>query len=256
MRVLVTGASGHVARTVIPRLVTSGIQVVSYDLPTGDVLDAEHLKWHAQHLDACIHLAGLKYADRAEYEPLPTVEVNVQGTANVVEAFGPRVVLASTCKAADPETVYGSSKLIAERIVLCAGGRVVRFVNVLGSRGSVTDIWAAVDGPLPVCNALRLFISDEEAAELITEAINWPTGRYGPRFPRSAWMHEIGYELYPDREQINIPLRRGDRREERLCAACERAEKWSENVVRIVGQHDPREETQKQCPSPLQSIAS
>lgn len=240
-----TGSSGHLAKFVIPLLEQSGHEVIPFDLPEGNVMDRWKLGYLANgRADFCVHLAGLKYADRAELEPLQTVDINVTGTANVVHAFGSRVALASTCKAADPETVYGSTKLIAERVVLAAGGRVARFVNVLGSAGSVTDIWAALDpdAPLPVCEATRLFIGPEEASELIVNTLEWPSGRYGPHDPERWSVTELAAHLYPERPVAHLPLRRGDRRNERLLAECEYAENWRSNSVRIIGQHDPKQE--------------
>lgn len=240
--VMVTGSDGHLARHVIPALERAGHKVAPFDRPL-DVRSVVELRETASWADAewCIHLAGLKYADRAELDPVPTVDVNVQGTANVVKVFGERCVVASTCKAADPETVYGASKLIAERIALEAGSRVVRLVNVLGSPGSVVDIWADVpaDEPLPVCDATRLFIGAERAARLFVDALGWPSGRYAPDDPREAHMLSVAAMLYGPRATRHIPLRRGDRRHERLLAECERAKEWAPFVVRITGPHDP-----------------
>jgi UDP-N-acetylglucosamine 4,6-dehydratase len=240
MKVLVTGSSGHLASYVIPLLNDAGHEVLGIDLPHYDVTRLEDFRPFAD-ADACIHLAGLKYADRAELDPLPTVAVNVQGTANVTAVFGERVVVASTCKAADPETVYGASKLIAERLVLGAGGRVVRLVNVLGSPGSVTEIWDAVpeSEPLPVCDASRLFMDADVAARLFVEALDWPTGRYASLRFRERHMLAIASELHGPRPTVHVPLRRGDRRHERLLAECERPQVWQPGVLRITGQHDP-----------------
>jgi FlaA1/EpsC-like NDP-sugar epimerase len=242
MIVLVTGSDGHLAGHVIPLLKQRGHKVCRMDLPDYDVTDLAAFRRFVG-ADACIHLAGLKYADRAELDPLPTVDVNVRGTANVVAVFGARAVVASTCKAADPETVYGASKLIAERIALEAGARVVRLVNVLGSPGSVTDIWAQVppDEPLPVCDATRLFMDADTAARLFVDALDWPTGRYAPLAPRWLTLDQLAHRLYPGRPTDRVPLRRGDRQYERLRAACERgAPFWrATDVVRIAGQHDP-----------------
>jgi FlaA1/EpsC-like NDP-sugar epimerase len=240
--VLVTGSDGHLAGYVIPLLKQRGHKVCRMDLPDHDVTDLAAFRRFVG-ADACIHLAGLKYADRAELDPLPTVDVNVRGTANVVAVFGARCVVASTCKAADPETVYGASKLIAERIALEAGARVVRLVNVLGSPGSVTDIWAQVspDEPLPVCDATRLCIFPDYAARLFVDVLDWPTGRYAPSGPtvRVTHMDDIAARLYPGRDLMRVSLRRGDRQHERLTAACESVEQWAPGVVRITGQHDP-----------------
>lgn len=242
MKILVTGSSGHLARYVIPLLRGVGHDITEFDLPDHTVLDPADILRAGVGTDFCIHLAGLKYADMAELAPLPTVDVNVWGTANVAQVFGQNMVLASTCKAADPETVYGCSKLIAERLVLDAGGRVARLVNVLGSVGSVTEIWDAIPDaePLPVCDATRLFIENGEASKLIVDCLEWPPGRYGPRNARERHMSAVAGTLYPHREQLNIPLRRGDRKKERLLAACEHAVFWTPTSVRIVGTHDPR----------------
>lgn len=240
-RILVTGSSGHLAKYVLPRLRDGGHKPVLFDLPERDILRPAHLRQAALRTDACVHLAGMKYADRAEHDPLQAVGINVQGTANIIRTFGPHAVIASTCKAADPETVYGCSKLIAERIALQAHAKVVRFVNVLGSAGSVTDIWDAIpqDDPLPVCAATRLFMTPEHAADLIVKALDWPTGRYAPRDIQPCRVLDIAMELHPGRQTIHIPLRRGDREHERLLAACEQSEPWDDSTVRIHGQHDP-----------------
>lgn len=242
MKILVTGSSGHLASFVTPKLVERGHVVFPYDLPDGDVRDFTALYKQSQMVDVCVHLAGLKYATSAESSPLPTVDVNVNGTANVVSAFHDRVVLASTCKAADPETVYGCSKLIAERLVLGAGGRVCRLVNVLGSPGSVTDIWNAIPeaDPIPVCKARRMFIGPDEAASLICDAILWPVGRYAPENPRLRTMDQIAEEVHPGRPTIEIPLRRGDRQDERLFSNCEQPAEWT-GAMKIVNQHDSEE---------------
>lgn len=241
MRVLVTGSSGYLARYVLPRIRKAGHTPVLFDLPARDILNPAHVAQAALAADACIHLAGMKYADRGELEPLEAVDINVNGTANIIRAFGPNAIVASTCKAADPETVYGCSKLIAERLTLEAGAKVVRFVNVLGSAGSVTDIWDAIpkNEPIPVCNATRLFITADQAADLIVNALDWPAGRYGPVTGKPRTMISVAMDLHPGRQTITRPLRRGDRKNERLLAACETATPWGQDAVRIHGQHDP-----------------
>jgi FlaA1/EpsC-like NDP-sugar epimerase len=168
----------------------------------------------------------------------------VMGTYNIARLFGPHMVLASTCKAADPETVYGCSKLVAERIALAAGGRVVRLVNVLHSPGSVTEIWnnTPVNESLPVCDATRLFIDKEQAMALLIGALTWPSGRYGPGVTRVQHMDDVAASLWPDRPLRRVPLRRGDRRHERLVAQCEQVHTWQPGVLRIVGPHDPATE--------------
>ena len=239
MKILVTGSEGHLGSYIIPILEREGHTVNRLDLPLS-VTSVDDLR-NFEDSDVCIHLAGLKYADRAELAPVQTVDVNVLGTWNVCEVFGNRVITASTCKAADPETVYGASKLIAERITLSAGGKVIRLVNVLGSVGSVTEIWGQIPpgDPLPVCDASRLFMSRETAGQLFIDAIGWPAGRYATTASTQMLMDEVAEKLYPGRATTRIPLRRGDRRCERLLAACEVSTPFGPDVIRIEGLHDP-----------------
>lgn len=147
---------------------------------------------------------------------------------------------ASTCKACDPETVYGASKLLAERMTLNAGGTVVRFFNVRESSGNVFRIWERVpDGdPLPVADAWRYFISLEAAAQLVVDAIGLPAGRFmvDPGAPR--WMPDVAAEEYPGREQAWMPLRRGDRRREPLHARCEAVSRDESGYLRVANAHD------------------
>jgi len=208
VRALVTGSSGFIGSRLCDRLERDGWAVVRLDVEE-DVLS----DWTAD-VDVAFHLAAHKHAPLGEEIPAEVADLNIRGTQAVVERT-PRVVLASTCKAASPVTVYGASKLIAERIVLNAGGSVLRFVNVLGSSGSVTDIWDELDGPLPVTDCERMFVSPDEAVTALVEVASLPAGRYGMVAPLRH-MREVAAELYPGRQQVPVPLRRGDRPVERL----------------------------------------
>ena len=153
----------------------------------------------------------------------------------MIERYGSNVVLASTCKAADPMTVYGASKLIAERVALNAGARVVRFVNVLGSTGSVAEMWAEtpLEVPLTVMPCDRMWMSAQEAVSLLVAVMGYPSGRYGPDVPEALPVARMARRLYPNREHRWEPVRRGDRVRERLIAESEVAEPWAPGVVRI-----------------------
>jgi hypothetical protein len=131
-RVVVTGGDGYLGRRCVALLRAAGADPVSFDHPL-DVLDREAIEDAAVPGAWCLHLAAHKHAPAGEDLPATVADLNVRGAQHVAETFGDRVVIASTCKAADPMTVYGASKLIAERIVLNSGGRVARLVNVLGS---------------------------------------------------------------------------------------------------------------------------
>lgn len=240
MTVLVTGSEGFLGRSCVERLSREGA-VTGYDLPDC-VLDRDRLREASEGTDQCLHLAAHKHAPLGEEEPAEVAEVNILGTRNVVEVFGRRVVLASTCKAADPTTAYGASKLIAERIVLNAGGRVVRLVNIQGSSGSVSDIWRQIpeSEPLPVViECYRMWMSPDEAVDLLTGALQWPTGRYAPTDRALIAMGVIARLAYPTRMLSIVPPRRGDRLDERLIAEYEWTVPWRAEAMRIRHPADP-----------------
>lgn len=236
MKILLTGSDGFLGQRVRTVLENRGDQVVGCDVDD-DILSREWARWaEGEHFDYCIHLAAHKYATSAEEIPEEVAELNITGTANVVDVAGCPVILASTCKAADPCTVYGASKLIAERIVLNAGGTVVRLVNVLGSVGSVVPIWDAMDGPLPVTDCKRMWITPERAVRLFVQALDMRPGRYAPSDYGWATPAELARDLHPGRATVRAPLRRGDRPVERLVGEYERSEPVGTGMVRIYDQ--------------------
>jgi dTDP-glucose 4,6-dehydratase len=194
--------------------------------------------------DVIFHLAGAKHAPEGEEDPVGVAMTNAIGTANVLaaaDAVGARVVTASTCKAANPQTAYGASKLIAERATLNAGGSVARFFNVIETCGNVFRTWEglAEHESIPVTPAARYFITIREAVALVLWAAVLPPGRYivNPgRRPRT--MPSVAAALYPDRPQQFIPLRRGDRMAEPMLAVEERAMPVSAWLWRITSSHD------------------
>ena len=127
--ILVTGAAGSIGAEVVKRLRAAGETVAASDLHVGaDYLDLECDVTIANDVENAfdvfrpthvLHLAGAKHAPAGEEDPAEVLRVNALGTAQVVEAarrYGARVLTASTCKACNPETAYGASKLIAERL--------------------------------------------------------------------------------------------------------------------------------------------
>lgn len=252
-RVLVTGAAGSIGSALVRRLLTTVQAVDATDCAVGtygvaalDVRDPDAVTdWFSSWPPALVfHLAAAKHAPHGELDPYAVADTNIGGTQNILDAAGDcgaRVVMASTCKACDPETAYGATKLIAERMVLNAGGSVARFYNVPKTSGDVFETWRslAVDAPLPVTPCSRYFISLDRAVELLVLVAELPSGRYCVDPGPARTMAEVADELYPGRPQQHMPPRRGDRLREPLCAAHERLVPLSGGLVQVVSPHDP-----------------
>jgi FlaA1/EpsC-like NDP-sugar epimerase len=190
-----------------------------------------------------VHLAAAKSAPDGELFPLEIAETNVLGTVNVLASarhVGARVILASTCKAVDPETAYGASKLLCERMVLSEGGSVARFFNVREAQGNVFRLWERIppSEPLPVTPCQRFFISMDQTVDLLVRVIGLPSGRYSVRPDGPFRMRDVAEELYPGRELSLIMPRRGDRDVEPLCAPTEQVTDISGGLIRITSVHD------------------
>jgi FlaA1/EpsC-like NDP-sugar epimerase len=193
--------------------------------------------------DAVFHAAAYKHVPMMEENPVAAVHNNVLGTRNLVEACLAasvrRFVLISTDKAVDPVSVYGASKLFAERIVVDAASRaapgrefmVVRFGNVLGSRGSIVPLFKIQiekGGPVTVTHpeASRYFMTIPEACSLVLKTGG--VGRSGQTYLldmgepvrirdlAEQMIRFYGYEPGRDIKIEYIGLRHGERVEERL----------------------------------------
>ena len=247
-RVLITGAEGSIG-SAAARLLDGVAQTVATDKHSGDpALDVRVESDVAAVLaetkpEVILHMAAAKSAPDGERDPMSALEVNVLGTRNVLAHApdGCHVVTASTCKACEPETAYGASKLVAERVTLNAGGSVARFYNVVESSGNVFEIWDALapDEPLLVTPCRRYFISLAEAVGLVLWTAILPPARYGfdPGQPRE--MRDVAADLYPGRTIRSVPPRRGDRIAEPLAARHEQVEQDARtSLLRIVGAHD------------------
>lgn len=254
----VTGAAGSVGSELVRRMP----EAHGTDLDV-DVTDREAVMRYARlHTpDVIFHCAGAKHAPEGETDPKHVSDVNIYGTANVLEAaeaVGARVVVASTCKAADPETAYGASKLIAERMTLNAGERVARFYNVRETSGNVFEIWANTPEPEPlrVMPCWRYFISLEQATDLMIAAAHLPSGRYSVYPGKPTYIPDLAAELYPDRSQKLVAPRRGDRLREPFTAECETATYIGNKLMRVAGVHDPGGGTGEDPPSFSQHLGA
>jgi FlaA1/EpsC-like NDP-sugar epimerase len=180
------GAGGaHAAGSSTGAGATPGSAGLPLEFCIGDVRDPERLAEAAAGCDLWVHAAALKQIPACEANPLEAFKTNLHGTANLLRAaerLHPRwVVCLSTDKAVQPANVYGASKMGAERLAVSAGLRlqpstrvcVVRYGNVLGSRGSVVPLFLERrDGALPINDPrmTRFWIPQEKAVEAVLRA--------------------------------------------------------------------------------------
>jgi UDP-glucose 4-epimerase len=149
----------------------------------GDVRDRDSVRRAMRGVERVFHAAALKQVPQSESNPGETIRTNILGTENVLavaEETGARVVLLSTDKAVEPVGVMGASKFIAEQLTVHYGQNVVRYGNVVGSRGSIVPMFRALIAagkPLTVTDPTmtRFLISLDEAVELVALAMNEAT---------------------------------------------------------------------------------
>jgi len=166
-------------------------------------------------IDIVLHFAADKHAPKGELTPDNTIGINLEGTRNIIcgaEISGSKVILASTCKSCNPETVYGATKLIAERLTLNAGHNVSRFYNVVQSSDNVFEIWNKIEDPSlhEVMSCRRYFITIKEAVILTLFSGIQESGRYTINPGEIRHMANLHYDLYGS-PGIDKSARRGDR---------------------------------------------
>jgi FlaA1/EpsC-like NDP-sugar epimerase len=216
----------------------------------GEMQDRDYLHFILSRTRAGVvfHAAAHKHVPLMEANPVEAVKNNVFGTKNIVDASKKsgveRFVLISTDKAVDPRSVYGASKLLAEEIVLREGKNghhflVVRFGNVLGSRGSILPLFRRQilkGGPVTVTHpeTRRYFMTIPEASSLVLKAGGVGTGGevYLLDMGESVSIRELAEQMirfYSFEPGIDIPieytgLRRGEKLLEKLHADSETPE--------------------------------
>lgn len=258
--VLVTGATGSFGkrfiRTVLAEhrperlVVFSRDELKQYDMaadfPTskypclryflGDVRDLQRLTMAFRGIDTVIHAAALKQVPAAEYNPFECIRTNVIGAENIVNAAlqaGVGNVLAlSTDKAVNPTNLYGASKLAADKIFVAANNlagqdgtrfSVVRYGNVIGSRGSVVELYLRLIAEgvksLPVTDArmTRFWISLDQGVQFVLSSLEQMHGGeiFVPKIP-SMSVSDLAACLAPDLEQNIIGIRPGEKLHEAL----------------------------------------
>jgi UDP-N-acetylglucosamine 4,6-dehydratase len=204
----------------------------------GDVRDRERLRRAMYGVEYVVHAAALKQVDTAEYNPFEYVQTNVQGSQNVIEAaidcgVG-KVIALSTDKASSPINLYGATKLVADKLFVSANhyaaGHVTRFAvvrygNVMGSRGSVLPLFrkmAAEGGSLPVTDKrmTRFWITLDQAVRFVVDSFGLMQGGelYVPRIP-SLRIIDLAEAMAPACPINETGIRPGEKLHEEMIAA-------------------------------------
>lgn len=198
----------------------------------GDVRDAARLDRAFKDVQVVVHAAALKQVPAAEYNPTEFVKTNINGAMNVIDAAinnnVERVIALSTDKAVNPVNLYGASKLCSDKLFVAArsyvgGSRhtifaVVRYGNVLGSRGSIIPMWKKMidDGapslPLTDPRMTRFWITIEQAVEFILKDFQRMRGGeiFVPKIP-SMKIVDLAETIAPGKPYHIIGIRPGEK---------------------------------------------
>ncbi len=221
-RVMVMGAAGEVGRPLVKALKEYAVPTYPTDIDISscwgytkcDITEFQDVLEVTAFFDptVIINLAAAKLAPAGEIDPWRAVTINLNGVKNLLDV-GRRVVQASTCKAVEPQTCYGASKLMAERLVLNYGGTVIRYVNVPECGPSMVTIWNDLpkEAPIPVTPCTRYIMTVDEAVALTVWGATMPAGRYKLDAGDPVTMADYASRYFPNRDQVRIPPRRGDR---------------------------------------------
>jgi UDP-N-acetylglucosamine 4,6-dehydratase len=259
--VLITGGTGSFGKAFVRRLLDDGVagrivifsrdELKQYEVRQtlgedarlrwmiGDVRDKDRLRRAMTGIDYVVHAAALKQVDTAEYNPFEAVKTNVLGSQNVIDVAVDvgvrRVVALSTDKASSPINLYGATKLCADKLFIAgnhyAGAAetrfsVVRYGNVVGSRGSVVPFFKrlAAEGVtrLPITDArmTRFWITLPQAVQFVLDAFERMTGGelFVPRIP-SMKITDLAQVLVPGSEIEVIGIRPGEKLHEEMISA-------------------------------------
>jgi len=200
----------------------------------GDVRDGDRLRLAMEGIDTVVHAAALKQVPTAEYNPFECIKTNVRGAQNVIEAAMTvgveRVVALSTDKAAAPINLYGATKLCSDKLFIAAnnirGNRdltysVVRYGNVMGSRGSVIPFFLEKrkTGVLPITDPdmTRFNISLEEGVDMVFFALEHALGGeiFVPKIP-SYRITEVAKAIGPNCQHPIVGIRPGEKVHEEM----------------------------------------
>lgn len=203
----------------------------------GDVRDLERLKLAMKGIDFVVHAAALKQVPAAEYNPMESIKTNVHGADNVIQAANAnqveKVIALSTDKAANPINLYGATKLCSDKLFVAANNitgengtcfSVVRYGNVVGSRGSVVPFFnkliedGATELPITDEQMTRFWITLPQGIEFVISNFQRMMGGeiFIPKIPSMRIM-DLVQSIAPDMPVKFVGIRAGEKLHEIMC---------------------------------------
>ncbi len=197
----------------------------------GDVRDVDRLSMAFQRVDVVIHAAALKQVPLAEYNPFECIRTNVIGAQNIVQAAiragVPKVLALSTDKAVNPINLYGASKLASDKIFVAGNSlasgtvsrfSVVRYGNVVGSRGSVIPFFkdliekGATELPITDPRMTRFWITLQDSVNFVLSSLSLMQGGeiFVPKIP-SVGITDLAKAMAPDLPHKIVGIRPGEK---------------------------------------------
>lgn len=195
----------------------------------GDVRDKERLYRAFRGVDYIIHAAALKQVPTAEYNPTECIHTNVHGAENIINVAADlgvkKVVALSTDKAVSPVNLYGATKLCSDKLFVAANAftgsetmfSVVRYGNVMGSRGSVIPFFIKkrnAGGPIPVTDGrmTRFWITLEQGVDMVLRAFEIAGGGeiFVPKIP-SMKVVDLAEAIAPGMSTVEVGIRPGEK---------------------------------------------
>ncbi|KHD85831.1 UDP-N-acetylglucosamine 4,6-dehydratase (inverting) [Heyndrickxia ginsengihumi] len=200
----------------------------------GDVRDKERLYRAFEGVDVVIHAAALKHVGACEYNPFEAIKTNIHGAQNIIEAAidkgVQRVIALSTDKAASPINLYGATKLASDKLFIAANSyvgekntkfSVVRYGNVVGSRGSVVPFFKKIrdTGTLPITDIrmTRFWITLDQGVQFVLDNLERMHGGeiFVPKIP-SMKVVDLAKAIAPDCKTEIVGIRPGEKLHETM----------------------------------------
>jgi UDP-N-acetylglucosamine 4,6-dehydratase/5-epimerase len=252
--VLVTGGTGSFGKKFIGKALTLGVKKIivfsrdelkQYEMKQefqderirffiGDVRDKDRLYRAFDGVNIVIHAAAMKHVDACEYNPFEAVKTNIHGAQNIIEAAIDRgvekVIALSTDKACSPVNLYGATKLASDKLFVAANAyvgekktrfAVVRYGNVVGSRGSVVPFFKKIKdtGKLPITDErmTRFWITLDQGVQFVLDNLERMYGGeiFVPKIP-SMKVIDLAKAIGPECEMEVIGIRPGEKLHEAM----------------------------------------